>query len=44
MRARYKAQMAKSLFGENAYYDIIWPYDIELQKALRVAPLKLKNK
>ena len=39
IRNRYKAIMAMALFGENAYYKVSLPNDIELQKALQ----KLKN-
>ena len=40
IRNRYKAMMAQSLFGENAYYTVILSDDIELQEALK----KLKYK
>ena len=35
IRTRYKALMASTLYGENAYYTLSLPGDIELQRALK---------
>ncbi len=35
MRNRYRALVAMSLYGENAYYKVSLPFDTELQQALK---------
>ena len=46
IRARYKALMALSLYGDNAYYRISLPFDTEVQRAVkrRAAGVKANGK